>query len=94
MSEGSYTIAPARYAKGMMAIHVRSAGSGWKTRAHRLAGYFARERYSGREGAYILSRAAAAKFEEHFKAGYDGGFIERKLTPPSHARTIETGSTR
>jgi hypothetical protein len=82
--ENAYTITPARYAKGMMAVRCPST-DGWKTRAARLAGYFARERYSGREHAYIMTRAAALRFEEHFRAGYDAGSIIRALHPPRAA---------
>ena len=80
--EPGYIVSPARYAKGMVAVRCLSNGTGWKTRAMRLAGYFARERYSGRENSYIMTRAAALRFEEHFRAGFDAGAITRELVKP------------
>jgi hypothetical protein len=79
-----YTINPARYAKGMMAVRCPSADA-YKTRAAYLAEYFARDRYSGRENAYIMSQAAAKKFEAHYAAGWDAGIMVRRLIPPRAA---------
>jgi hypothetical protein len=76
-----YTIQPARYAKNMMAVHCPSSGL-YKTRAMYLAEYFARDRFSGRESAYIMSRAAAAKFEAHYLAGWDAKIMTRELIAP------------
>lgn len=79
-----YSIWPARYAKNMMAVRCPST-DGYKTRAAYLAGYFARDRYSGREHAYIMSRAAALKFEAHYQAGWDAKTLTRELIPPRAA---------
>jgi hypothetical protein len=57
-----YTITPARYAKGMMALRCQSDGSGYKTQAMRLAEQV-KGRWSNRCGAYILSPAKAREFE-------------------------------
>jgi len=57
----SYSIKPARYAKGMVAVHCVSDGSGWKNRAMRLCDEV-RGRYSNRENAYIMSPTKAGKF--------------------------------
>jgi hypothetical protein len=74
-----YTISPARYAKKMMAVHCISDGTGWMTRAMHLADHFARSRYSGRENAYIMSKAASAKFEAAYVAGKDASPITGEM---------------
>jgi len=79
--EPGYTVNKARYAKGMMAVCCEKE-SGWKTRAMRLAEYFSRNRYSGRENAYIMSPSAASKFEKAFKDGYGASYMSRELRPP------------
>ena len=78
-----YTIAPAKYAKRMMAIRCAPDGTGFKTRAARLAEVVARGRYSNRERAYILSSAAAARFEKLYSEGYDGEIMGKSLIPPA-----------
>lgn len=79
--EPGYAVNKARYAKGMMAVRCEKE-SGWKTRAMCLAEYFSRNRYSGRENAYIMSPSAASKFEKAFKDGYDASYMYRELRPP------------
>jgi hypothetical protein len=76
-----YTITAARYAKNMMAVRCPS-DTGYKTRAACLASYFARNRYSGREHAYIMSPSAAKRFEEHFTKGFGASCFSRTLIPP------------
>lgn len=76
-----YTVSPARYAKGKMAVRCPSK-DGWKSRAARLAGAIARGRYTGRERAYIMSPTAAAKFERLFLEGWDACVITLELEPP------------
>jgi hypothetical protein len=83
--ELGYTISKARYAKGMMAVVCKPAVGnmkGLKTRAMRLASSFANTRYSGRENAYIMSPAAAKKFAQTFKDGWDASAITGERTPP------------
>jgi len=77
-----YTITKARYAKGKMAV--RCPGKdGFKTRAGRVAECTARGRYTGREGAYIMSPSAAARFERLYAEGYDSASIfNYDLEPP------------
>lgn len=62
--------APARYAKGKIAVRCPPNGSGWKTRAARIASAVS-SRYSGRESAYIMSPGAAAKVKAMYEAGSD-----------------------
>jgi hypothetical protein len=57
-----YTTMPARYAKGMTAVHCVSDGSGWAT----LVMLFCKDlnmRWSGRERAYIASPSKVRKLE-------------------------------
>ena len=59
----TFTIHPAKYAKGMMAVHCKADGTGWKTLAALVISQMPGVRYSGRESAYICSSGRAAKFE-------------------------------
>ena len=59
----TFTIHPAKYAKGMMAVHCKADGTGWKTLAALIISGMPGVRYSGRESAYICSPGRAAKFE-------------------------------
>jgi hypothetical protein len=77
-----YTIGPARYAKGKMAICCISDGSGWKTRAMLLAERLANGRYSGRENAYILSPSAATRFERLYAESWSASNFTNALYPP------------
>lgn len=77
-----YTIAPARYAKRMVAIRCPSS-DGFKTRAARLASALSRDRYSGRESAYILSARAAERFQALYAAGWDASVMTGELRAPS-----------
>ena len=81
MGDPSYTITDARYAKGQKAIHCISDGSGWKTRAMRLACVL-NGRYSNREKVYIISPTKAVRFEKLFSEGWDAEFIGQELIPP------------
>jgi hypothetical protein len=75
------TIQPARYAKGMMAVHCPSDGSGLKTRAMRLCCAL-KARYSNREHCYIMSPSKAAKLERLMEGGWDAGFCSIEFIPP------------
>lgn len=86
-----YTISPARYAKGMMAVRCPSP-DGYKTRASRLIGDGLNSRHTGRENAYIVSPATAATFESMYRAGWDACIISGTLEPPTpRAWTYDTG---
>lgn len=78
----AYTIRPARYAKGQMAVHTVSDGSGFKTRADCLIGDHLKGRYSGRERAYIVSPSKARKFEKLYAEGYDANCVSGDLIKP------------
>lgn len=60
----------ARYAKGMIAVHCPPDGSGYKTRAARIASGLP-GRYSNRERAYIMTPANAARMKRMYDAGSD-----------------------
>lgn len=75
-------ICKARYAKNQMAVHCPSNGTGWKTRAMRLADAIANGRYSGREHAYIMSQPAAKRFTKLYAEGWDASFMSRDLIAP------------
>lgn len=76
-----YSISAARYAKGMMAVRCPST-TGMKTRAARLAGAICRHRYSGREGAYIMSPSQAQRLEALYLQGYDACVITDRIEAP------------
>lgn len=80
MTEGTYTIADARYAKGKKAVRCPST-DGYKTRAAYLASRLANGRYTGREKAYIMSPAAAVRFERLFAEGWDVSFSGVLIAP-------------
>jgi len=60
----TYTISPARYAKGKLAVRCIPDGSGWKTLAALMISQMPGVRWSGRESAYIVSPGRARKFEQ------------------------------
>ena len=72
-----FTIWPAKYAKGKMAVSCPSQ-DGYKTRAARLAEHL-NGRYSNREHAYIMSPAKAIKLQDLFDQGRDASAITGKL---------------
>ena len=74
-----FTVDQARYAKRMLAVRVTGDGSGFMTRAQRLANYFGRSRYSHREGAYLMSPQAVEKLQAAWTAGQDASPITGKL---------------
>lgn len=59
----TYTIRPARYAKGKLAIHCKPDGTGWKTLAALIISDMKGVSYSNRESSYIVSPGCAKKFE-------------------------------
>ena len=66
----SWTIAPARYAKGMVAFHVKkNVPDGWMGRMSRLCSYFGR--YSHRERSYIMSPTRMHKMLKIHSEGGD-----------------------
>jgi hypothetical protein len=65
-----YTIVPARYAKNLWVIKPRSDGSGFKTRAARLAEAL-NGRWVHRSGGYHVSKARADRFKMLYAAGFD-----------------------
>jgi hypothetical protein len=80
MTEQAYTVTPARYSKGNMAVRCPSS-TGYKTRAAYLAHRLANGRYTNREHAYIMSATAAKRFEKLYAEGWDVSF-SGVLTPP------------
>jgi hypothetical protein len=66
----------------MVAVRCPANGTGFKTRAARLACYFSRHRYSGRENAYIMSHAASLKMQKHYAEGFDASVMDRSLIDP------------
>lgn len=82
-----YTIRPARYAKRMIAITCPSK-DGFKTRAARLACALSRDRYSGREHAYLMSQRAAERFQALYAAGWDASAFTGELRAPDAAASV------
>lgn len=64
----AYTASPARYAKGMIAVHCTPDGTGWKTVAASIISLFHGARYSNREHSYILSPTKFKRFEAEIEA--------------------------
>jgi hypothetical protein len=95
-----YHLRPAKYAKDKWALTPTSDGTGLKTRAASLAHSLANGYYTGREKAYILSRAQAARFVDLYNQGYtasdyNGDLIAPKAmdfspaqTPPAAVKTM------
>lgn len=77
MSTPEYTIASARYAKGMLAVSCPST-DGYKTRAARLCEHVG-GRWSNRESAYIMSPAKVARFQGLHDDGRDASAFTGKL---------------
>ena len=76
-------ISNARYAKGKTAVRIQSDGTGWKTRAQRLASAKGiGGRWSNREKAYIMSQTAAQKLLRLFLAGWDTNPFTSELIEP------------
>lgn len=69
----TYTVTPARYAHGMLAVSCPSS-NGFKTRAARLCDHL-KGRYSNRERAYILSPAKVERLNALFDAGRDASIF-------------------
>lgn len=80
--EKEYVILPAKYAKKMFKIQTRPDGSGYKTRADRLAASLANGRYTHRERAWIMSEKKAGKFEDLYNKGFDACIITGELIQP------------
>lgn len=59
-----YTVQPARYAKGQIAVRPEVDGTGWKTVAAMIISQMPGVRWSNRERAYICSPFRAGKFAE------------------------------
>lgn len=65
-----FRVAKARYSKAMMVLMCTSDGTGFMTRAHRLAEHFGR-RYTKRENGYIMSPQSVDRFKEAYADGQD-----------------------
>lgn len=76
--ETDYSISPARYAKGMVAISTAS-NNGYKSRACCLAADGLGLRWSGRDRAYIASPSQAARFERLHRYGFDANFFSGEI---------------
>jgi hypothetical protein len=72
-------ILPARYARGKVAAHVASDGSGWKTAAARLAENVG-GRWTHRERAYIMSQRQADRLLKLYADGAVGAIMSRDIT--------------
>lgn len=70
MTEKAPTTSPARYAKGKVVMTCPSDGSGWKTRAMRLAEAHG-GRYVNRSHGYVMAPSSAAKALELWHRGFD-----------------------
>lgn len=82
----AFTIQKARYSKNMMAVRTPS-GTSYKTRASYLAEALANGRYSGREGAYIMSPRRAALFEHLYYLDWNAYASSHQLYHPDRPNT-------
>lgn len=73
-------VSPAKYAKNSVAVQTKSV-QGFKSRAARLTEAL-KGRYSGRERAYIMSKAKAAKLQKMLDEGWDANSVSKELIPP------------
>ena len=80
-ASSDYTVTPARYAKSMMLVK-SPPSDGFKTRAARLAEAIAHGRYTHREGGYVMTKPAAARFEKLYAEGWDANSVTGELRPP------------
>lgn len=90
--DGTFTIRPARYAKGKVIVQTPST-TGFKSRAARLAGHISRDQYTGREHGYVMSPAQAERFYKLFNEGTDAGAISNELIPPKAPESPPLEST-
>lgn len=73
-------VTPARYAKGMMVVQCPSDGSGWKTRAARIASALP-GRWSNRSKGYVMTPKNAQRVLDLYAAEQDAelGDVRGKL---------------
>lgn len=81
MTAPAYTVHGYRYAKGKQCVRPVADGSGWKTRAARLAAACG-GRWVHRAGGYLLSAAGVARFERLYAEGWDANGFTGKLEAP------------
>lgn len=78
----SYSITPARYAKGKLVVKCPSP-DGFKTRAACLVAAMGKSvRYVGRSGGYVVSPVQAARFERLYMEGWNATYFGRLIPPP------------
>lgn len=70
MTDGTPSVAPAHHAKDKVVMHCPSDGSGYKTRAARLAEAFG-GRWVNRSHGYVMAPGRAAAALEHWHRGFD-----------------------
>lgn len=80
MESLGYTVTPARYAKGQMAVRLPD-GDGYKTRAERLLCAL-NFRYTNRCRAFIGSPSKVRRFEQLYADGWDASFVSQELEAP------------
>jgi hypothetical protein len=78
---GAFLIQPARYSDGKALVQVPSP-DGFKTRAGRLAGVVARNKWTNREKGYVMSPAQAEWFQRLYNGGWDASPISDTLISP------------
>ena len=66
----AFTVAPAKYAKGMLAVFPQDKIQGLKGRSARLAEHL-NGRWSNREHAYIMSPTKVVKLRKLIDEGWD-----------------------
>lgn len=82
---GTFSVVPARYAKGKVAVSTPSE-TDFATRAAMLAQGVG-GRYSSRERAYIMSPRQAERLADYHKRGYTWNPVSREFWKPSGRRS-------
>jgi hypothetical protein len=78
----NFEIVGYRYAKGKVCVRTPSDGSGWKTRAARLAEALG-GRWTHRAGGYLMTSRRAEVFALKYAQGWDANGFTGELIPPA-----------
>ena len=78
----TYSVEPAKYAKGKLLVRFSKDGTGLKDRAQRILFDGLNCRYTGRENGLIASPTQVARFEKLLAEGWDACSFSKNLVDP------------